>query len=209
MYRIVQPFFSVFSFILSVFFFAAGMALFLAPIGLLIDLLDPAEDWKGLSSMLGIAGFAGLAFGLGMAGYLRHLDRQLVMPDPLPGEYIRLRQYGYAITRKKYDPARIVVTNKRLFILPTHFNTGPRLEDFIVDLSSLRTSKDKNFGERLADKDVQVLKDRSFGQDIGGRFLLLKFKKKLVFYSGGKKIAYMPNLGYPLPPLKLFKPVSA
>ncbi|MGH7829814.1 MAG: hypothetical protein ACREP8_06510 [Candidatus Binatia bacterium] len=195
------------SFVLSSLFFASGMALFLGPIGLFMDLIDPAESWKGLRMMLGLAGMAGIAFGLGMAWYLRHLDRKLVMPDLLPEETVRFRQYGYVITDKKYDPARIVVTSQRLFILPTHFNAGPRIADFIVELSGLRVMKDKSFGNWLADKEVQVLKDRSFGQDIAGRFLLLKLRKKLVFYHGGRGIGYMPNLGYPLPPLRLLKPV--
>lgn len=197
------------SFILSSLLFAAGIALFLGPIGLLIDLIDPVKGWNAFFIMFDLAGMAGIAFGLAMAWYLHYLDRKLIMPDFLPGETIRFRQYGYVISDKKYDPARIVVTSQRLFILPTHFNAGPRIPDLIIELSVLRAMKDKSFGSQLAEKEVQVLKDRSFGEEMAGRFLLLKFKNKLLFYYGSKKIAYMPNLGYSLPPLKLFKPAQS
>lgn len=185
-------------------FFAAGMFLFLGPIGLLMDLIDPATDFKGVYFMSGLAGFAGIAFGLGLACYQHYLDKQLVMPGLNPDEKIRFRQYGYIITDKKYDPGRIVITNQRVFLLPTYFNAGPRIPDFVAPLSDVHIMKDYSFGNELADNKVQVLKDHSFGENLAGRFFLLKIKKKLVFNRQGKKIAYMSNLGYPLPPMTLF-----
>lgn len=204
--KILQVVFLFISFILGSAFFAAGMALFLAPIGLLMDLLDSAEGWNGLATFLGLSGCAGLAFGAGTMWFLYHLDSQLVMPEMDRGETVRFRQYGYAITDKKYDPARIVVTDRRVIILPTHFNSGPKIPDFVAKLSDLRVSENKNYGSSLAGREVQVIKDRCFGEEISGRFLLLKFKNKIVFHTGSRKIAYMSNIGYPLPPLKLFRP---
>lgn len=168
--------------------YGVGMFMLLAPIGLILDLINPNPGFPALQFMSGLAVFAGLAFGLGLAWYLNHLDSQLEMPELEPGEKIRLRQYGYIITQEKYDPGRIVVTNRRLFLLPTHFNPGQKIPEFEAYLS-----------------DLKFEIDRSFANGTAGRFYLLKLRDKLVFRIQGKKVAYMPNLGDFLPSLKLFE----
>lgn len=152
-----------------------------------MDIASQEQSESAFLIMIKIAGLAGIGFGVAMAFYLHHLDSQLIMPELEPDEIIKFRQYGYAITDKKYDPARIIITNQRVIILPTLFNAGPRIPDFTAFLSGL-----------------QIKKDRAFGTSIDNRFLLLKLKNKLVLRTADKEIAYMPNIGYPLPPLRFF-----
>jgi hypothetical protein len=166
-----------------------GLCIFilLAPIGLILDLIMPGPGYPAVQFMVGLSSFAGLAFGVGLAWYLNYLDRQLKMPDLEPGEQIKFSQYGYIITSEKYDPGRIMITNRRLLLLPTHFNSGPRIPEYEAWLS-----------------DLQPIYDRQFSNNLAGGFWLLKFQNKLVFSIKGNSVAYMPNLGDALPTLKLF-----
>lgn len=168
--------------------YGVGIFMFLAPIGLIPDLINPDPGFPALQFMSGLAVFAGLAFGVGLAWFLNQLDRQLEMPELQPGEKIRFRQYGYVITPEKYEPGRILITNRRLFLQPTHFHAGRKLPEFEARLS-----------------DIRPQKDRRFGNDIARGFLMLKLLNKLVFSIKGKHVAYMANLGDWLPSLKYFQ----
>ena len=122
-----------------------------------------------------------------MAWYSRGLDNRIPLPELTSGETIMFRQFGYAISSTKYDPARIVVTDRRLFLQPIRFNPGGRIPDLEAPLG-----------------EVSVAKDRDFGRHLARPFQLMAFRQKMVFEAAGRRIACRANLGYPLPSLQLF-----
>lgn len=185
--KIVNLFYLLVSIILNSAFFAIGTVLLLGAIGLAADFASPARGFDMFFTMLKLAVLAGIVFSLELTFYVYYIDKQRMMPALEPDEHIRFRQYGYVITDQKYDPARIVVTDRRLLVLPTHFNDGPVIPDFLARLS-----------------EISIKKDRSFGAAVAGRFLPMKFKNKLVINHGDTEIGYMPNIGYSLPPANLF-----
>ena len=128
-------------------FFAAGMAVMLAPIGLLMDMVDASTGHPGLMMMLGLAG---LALSVAMAWYSRRVDSRIPLPELTSGETIMFRQFGYAISSTKYDPARIIGTSHRLFVQPVRFNPGGRIPSVEVSLSKVAVTNDGSFGRHLA-----------------------------------------------------------